>query len=275
MSTEDVCFFESEEERLRGTAAARISDAARVRKSTRAKHLAGWTRRAPGSPRSQSDIYSRAKAHPCERLARAEGVALSWLAVLKGLLLDPCADLGCDRSYEMGALSFAERRSRIPGAILTAYWAGSRAARVGLGMLILDTLRQRRDWTEKPGDRIKIKGVILDAVDDFRGAHIGDLDRRAKLRGLRVQAYRALFKLASGLLHEWLGYAQPDWLRSVFGKATDHSKAIIKVRESENLGPYWPQLAPGCSVTVAPASYDENGDDAYDAFCERSQSWQP
>lgn len=39
----------------------------------------------------------------------------------------------------------------------------------------------------------------------FRGAHIGDLDQRARLRGLRVQAYRALFKLASGLLHERQG----------------------------------------------------------------------
>lgn len=212
---------------------------ARSRKSTRAKHLAAWERRPPGTPRSQEGIYSRAKPDPCERLARTEQAAVSWLALLKGILVDPCADTTCDRSDEMGALAIAERRSGVPGAILTAYWAGSSAARLAIAKLVLSELRTQRGWLDKPRDRIKVKGVILDAVDEFRGVYIGDRKRRARLRGMDNHAYESLFKLAAGLLHAWLGYIQPEWKRALFQHATGDSKAIIPLGREKTLSDWF------------------------------------
>lgn len=176
----------------------------RKRLPVSAKHAAAWVDRV-----GAREVFSHERPHPCERLARLEGQTNYWLAFGGN-------EAGTDTTLDAGALAFAERRSGVPAAVLTAYWGGSRQARYALASCILYSLGGR--FVSRDGSLRSARGAILDAVDAFRGVDIGALDARARRRGMDVGAYTALWKLAGGILHAWLGEIQPEWIVSRFSK---------------------------------------------------------
>ena len=178
----------------------------RKRLPVAAKHAAAWVGRT--GPR---DVFTHERPHPCERLARLEGETNYWL-VFDG------SEAGSDTTMDAGALAFAERRSGIPAGVLLAYWGGSPHARYALATCLLHAIGARGMTSD--GSLRAARGIILDAVDVFRGVDIGALGARAARRGIRHEDYAALFKLAGGILHAWLGEIQPEWIVARFSAGT-------------------------------------------------------
>lgn len=175
----------------------------RKRLPVSAKHAAAWVDRT-----GAREVFSHERPHPCERLARLEGQTNYWLAF-------GGSEAGSDTTLDAGALAFAERRSGVPAAVLTAYWGGSRQARYALASCILYAIG---GFVSREGSLRSARGAILDAVDAFRGVDIGALGARARIRGMDVGAYTAIWKTAGGLLHAWLGEIQPEWIVCRFSK---------------------------------------------------------
>lgn len=176
----------------------------RKRLPVAAKHAAAWADRT--GPR---DVFTHERPHPCERLARLEGQTNYWLAF-------GGSEAGSDTTMDAGALAFAERRSGIPSSVLLAYWGGSHRARYALASCILYSIGGR--CASRDGSLRAARGAVLDAVDVFRGVEIGALAQRAARRGMRHEDYSALFKLAGGILHSWLGEIQPEWITARFSR---------------------------------------------------------
>jgi hypothetical protein len=174
----------------------------RKRLPVSAKHAAAWTDRT--GPR---EVFSHERPHPCERLARMEGQTNFWLAF-------GGSEAGTDTTMDAAALAFAERRSGIPAAVMLAYWGGSTSARYALATCVLQAMigaGAKFGESERGARR-----AVLDALDVFGGRDIGPLAERAKRHRMRHEDYSALLKLATGILHAWLGEIQPEWVVTRF-----------------------------------------------------------
>lgn len=173
--------------------------------TTRAQHVAAWEGRGHLEPRGR-DLFSRARPHPCERLARMEGQTNFWM-VAGG------SEAGADTTEDMAALAMCRSTGCIPEA-LEALWGGSRAHRYALAQAVWVSLHKVGAKVAAKDAR-RARTVILDAVDALTGneriSH-----KRARAIGIDIQAYCALRKAADGLLHAWAGDAAPEWIAARF-----------------------------------------------------------
>lgn len=202
-----------------------------------------------------NDLFSTARPHPCERLARWTGQTNYWLAF-------GGSDVAADTTGDALAMGIAQGVCAFPVEVLIAFWGDPKAYRVPLAAAVL-RMMEMCGCKIAPRDRICAKRAVLYAVDRFSGSEVWSVLAAAKRANMRAQDFSALVRLADGILDVWRADAQKAWISARVGDGNEilRAKAIME-DEGDRIAAMQPIPGGGATPATALEQPDDLGSEA-------------